>query len=233
MPGLFVTATGTEVGKTFVTAGLIQACRRMARLTGAMKPVVSGFDAREPGGSDPAMLLEALGLPVEPATIAMMSPWRFKAPLSPDMAAVLEGRTLDAAEVAAACQAVLEPNRLVLIEGVGGVMVPLNPGQTILDVMTILALPVVLVSPTGLGAISHLLTALEVLKMRGVSPAAVVLNESPGSHVPFDATAETISGFYPRGNLFGLRRGPTAPSPDATFDALLAHLDRTALCHRD
>ncbi|MGD0633630.1 MAG: dethiobiotin synthase [Beijerinckiaceae bacterium] len=233
MPGLFVTATGTEVGKTFVTAGLIMACRRAGRLTGAMKPVVSGFDPGEPGGSDPAVLLEALGLPVEPATITMVSPWRFKAPLSPDMAAALEGRALDAGEVAAACQAVLEPKRVTLIEGIGGVMVPLAPGQTILDVMAILALPVILVSPTGLGAISHLLTAIEVLKMRGLPLAAVVLNETPGSNVPFDATAETISGFYPRCNLFVLRRGLSAPSPDATFDAILAHLDRTALCHRD
>jgi dethiobiotin synthetase len=233
MPGLFVTATGTEVGKTFVAAGLIMACRRAGRLTGAMKPVVSGFDPGEPGGSDPAVLLEALGLSVEPATIAMVSPWRFKAPLSPDMAAALEGRALDAAEVAAACQAVLEPRRLTLIEGIGGVMVPLNPGQTILDVVTALALPVILVSPAGLGAISHLLTAVEVLKMRGLPPAAVILNETPGSSVPLDATVETISGFYPRGNLFVLRRGLSAPSPDATFDAILAHLDRTAFCHRD
>jgi dethiobiotin synthetase len=233
MPGLFVTATGTEVGKTFVTAGLIKACRRTGRPAGAMKPVISGFDPQHPGGSDTAILLEALGLPVEPATIAAVSPWRFKAPLSPDMAAAMEGRALDAGEVAAACQAALEPRRLTLIEGIGGVMVPLARGQTVLDVMAALALPVILVSPTGLGAISHLLTALEVLNARNLLPPAVILSETPGSSVPLEAMLESVAGFYPSENLFVLRRDLSVPSLDAAFDRILTHIDRQAFCHPD
>ncbi|WP_158809111.1 dethiobiotin synthase [Beijerinckia sp. L45] len=223
MPGVFVTATGTDAGKTYVSAGLIAACRRTAQHVDALKPVISGFDPANPEGSDTGRLLAALGEPVTPEAIARISPWRFAAPLSPDMAAALEGRTLSFDAIVAACRATLLPDRTTIIEGVGGVMVPLEPGRTILDLMAALAIPVVLVSPTGLGAISHLLTALDVLARRALAPAAIVLSETPGSTVPLKATLATLAGFCRRGDVFVLRR--MAPSlQEPVFDAIRARL---------
>jgi dethiobiotin synthetase len=223
VPGVFVTATGTDAGKTYVSAGLIAAYRRAGQRVDALKPVISGFDPAHPGNSDTGVLLEALGEPVTPEAIARTSPWRFAAPMSPDMAAALEGRTLSLDAIVAACRAALQPDRMTIIEGVGGVMVPLEPGRTILDLMAALAIPIVLVSPTGLGAISHLLTALDVLGRRGLAPAAIVLSETPGSSVPLDATLATLTGFCPPDDLFLMRR--MAPSlQEPVFDAIRARL---------
>ena len=96
---VFVTATGTDIGKTFVACGLIRALRRKGRAAAALKPVLSGFEPAEAEGSDSGRLLAALGRPVTPDEIARISPWRFAAPLSPDMAALREKRTLDFAGV--------------------------------------------------------------------------------------------------------------------------------------
>ena len=223
MPGIFVTATGTDAGKTYVSVGLIGACRRAERAVAALKPIVSGYDEADPRGSDSAALLEALGEPVTPESLATISPWRFKAPLSPDMAARLEGRPLPLDPVIATCRASLRPDRVTIIEGVGGVMVPIEPPRTILDLMVALALPVVLVTPTGLGAISHLLTALDVLARRGLAPEAIVLSETADATVPLDMTLVTLGAFCPAADLFVLRRMEAA-SQEPVFDAILARL---------
>jgi dethiobiotin synthetase len=219
MPGLFVTATGTDVGKTFVTAGLIRAARRAGRPVEAMKPVLSGYDPADAASSDAGVLLEALGRPPTAEAVAEIAPWRFAAPLSPDMAAAAEGQSIDVTAVVAACRARLSSDRLTLVEGVGGVMVPLDAQHTILDLAAALALPVVLVSATALGAISHLLTARAVLKARGLSIAAIVLNESASSTVPVEATLATLARFCDEPLLVAPR-----DAGEATFDRVFAAL---------
>ncbi len=220
MPGLFVTATGTDVGKTYVAAGLIRAGRRAGHAMAALKPVMSGFDAARVATSDAAMLLNALGEPVTSDAIARLAPWCFKAPLSPDMAAALEGRSLDCPAILKACRAAVVPDRLTLIEGVGGVMVPLDRRSTILDLVAALDLPVLLVSATGLGAISHCLTAYEALRGRGVRPRAIVLNETPASTVPIRSTCETLAAFVGSTPLVIILRD----APDEDFDRMFAAL---------
>lgn len=219
MPGLFVTATGTEVGKTFVTCGLIRAARRAGRPVAALKPVLTGYAPAEAGDSDAGRLLAALGRPVEDRSIAAISPWRYAAPLSPDMAAAAEDRAAPGlAAVAAFCRAALATERLTLLEGIGGIMVPLDRRHTILDLMAELALPILLVSPTSLGAISHALTAVAALAGRGLAPALLLLVESPGASVPTLATRDTLAAFCPGVPLAMLPRDP----PESAFDALLA-----------
>ena len=94
MAAVFVTGTGTDVGKTFVTAALIRHLRATGRSVDALKPVVSGFDATQIEASDPGVLLAALGRAATPDELDRISPWRFAAPLSPDLAAQAEGRAL-------------------------------------------------------------------------------------------------------------------------------------------
>src|SRR5689334_6196325 len=134
MGALFITATGTDIGKTFVTAGLIAELRAAGRSVHAIKPVVSGFDPAHSAGSDPAVLLDALERST--ADLDAISPWRFKAPLAPDMAAGQEGRSVDfAALVAFSRDAIAAARDVLLIEGVGGIMVPLDDRHTVLDWM--------------------------------------------------------------------------------------------------
>ena len=100
MSAIFVSATGTDVGKTFVTAGLIRHFLELRRAVDAIKPVASGFDQAAIAASDSGALLAALGRPLTIAEVDRISPWRFAAPLSPDMAAAREGRAIDFEKVA-------------------------------------------------------------------------------------------------------------------------------------
>ncbi len=207
MRALFVTSTGTDIGKTFVTAGLIRALRGRGMRVTALKPVVSGFDSATAETSDTGVLLSALGRPRNEEEFSRISPWRFAAPLSPDMAARREGRNIDFdLLVNFSRKAVGEDGDALLIEGVGGIMVPLDKKHTVLDWMTALELPLVVVTGSYLGTISHTLSALDVLRRRGLFVAALVVNETPGSTIALDDTIETISRFTPETHIFSLKR---------------------------
>jgi dethiobiotin synthetase len=227
MLALFVTGTGTDIGKTFVTAGLIRFFQRKGRAVSALKPIVSGFDPKAPAGSDPAVLLEALGEPVTEQNLARVSFWRFRAPLSPDMASRAEGRSIDFEAVVTLCRAAIPiGDEILLVEGVGGIMVPLDERHTMLDLMARLALPLVLVGGTYLGGLSHLLSAQDVLLRRGLDLAAIVISESEGSTVPLGATLETLSRFT-AAPLLGL---PRVCAPGRADDAF-ARLGTSILSH--
>ncbi|MHB8885420.1 MAG: dethiobiotin synthase [Methylovirgula sp.] len=228
MPAVFVTATGTEIGKTFVTAGLAACLRGQGRKVAILKPVVSGFDARAIKASDPALLLEALGqgLSLEPgkgpslAAIAAISPWRFAAPLSPDMAARREGGAIDFADLLAFCRkAVATAEDVLLIEGIGGLMVPLTASATVLDLVEALQIVPILVAGTYVGSLSHTLSALEVLERRSIALGALVLNETPGSAASPEETAESLRNFYRAPPILTLRRG-AAPENAESFRRL-------------
>jgi len=204
---LFITATGTDCGKTFVTAGLLRHLRALGQPARALKPVVSGFDEAAPEGSDPAELLAAMGEPVTPQTLAAIAPMRFKAPLAATMAARLEGRSLTLADILRACETAMGDLRgPLLIEGAGGVMSPLAEGATCLDAIKALGLPSLLVTGTYLGAISHTLTALEAMRAAGCSPCAIAVNESLGSGVSLAETMAELAGFAPGVMAVAIRR---------------------------
>ena len=211
MSALFVTGTGTAIGKTLVAAALCHELRAAGRPVRALKPVLSGYDPATLHESDPGVLLASLGEPVTEKTIAAITPWRFAAPLSPDMAAAREGRRLDLAEIVAFCRAA-EGDPL-LIEGIGGCMVPLDDRHTVLDWMAALGAPALVVAGSYLGTISHTLTTLAALRGRGVPIAGLVISESGESPVPSAETAGTIArhaGPLPIALLPRLPAGPAS-----------------------
>ncbi len=194
MPAFFVTATGTDIGKTFVTAGLVKILRQRRQQVAAIKPVASGYDPATAAASDAGQLLAAMGQPVTDETIAAISPWRYTAPLSPDMAAAREGRAVDyAALLAFTKAAVAQTPGVLFVEGIGGVMVPLDPTHTTLDWMAEMKLPLILVTGSYLGTISHTLTAVNAVTQRGLRLAALVVNETPGSTVAHFETAQNLA----------------------------------------
>jgi dethiobiotin synthetase len=196
LSAIFITATGTDVGKTFVAASLIRTLQQMGRVVQAIKPIVSGFDAEHPEASDSGVLLNALGLPVTLQEIERISPWRFRAPVSPDLAAQREGQRIDVDAVISFCQdAIGQRQDILLIEGVGGIMVPLDEQRTVLDVMMALQLPLILVTGSYLGTISHTLTALDALFRRDMKLLAIIVSETPGATVPLDDTVAAIARF--------------------------------------
>ena len=207
MTAIFVTATGTDIGKTYITAALIRHLRAAGRTVEAFKPVVSGFDPERAAESDPGVLLAALGRPVTMDEIAKISPWRYRAPLSPDMAAGAEGTAVDFAELAQfSLRAILTRRDVLFIEGVGGVMTPIDDMHTVLDWMLALRLPLILVAGSYLGTISHTLTALDTLRRRELSVLTIVVNESAGSSVPLDQTVAAIRRFIHPVNVLPVPR---------------------------
>ena len=220
MGAYFITATGTDIGKTFVTAGLAGHLRRIGEPVAALKPVMSGFDGSNLAQSDAGVLLAAQGEPVTPQSIARISPWRFAAPLSPDMAAAREGRTIDFAALVAWCREEVARPGNVLIEAVGGVMVPLDGAHTVLDWMCELNLPLILVTGTYLGTISHTLTAMDVCQRHGLKTAALVVNESAGPAPPFEETAGVLLRFAPHTQVVALPRAAGASAFAGLWRAL-------------
>lgn len=194
MSMMFVTASGTEVGKTFVTTLLIEQYRRHGTNVDALKPVVTGFDENDPAASDSGLLLAALGRPSDHANLDRISPWRFAAPLSPDMAAAREQRDVPFSEIVDFCRSAAT-NGETLIEGIGGVLVPLDGEHTVADWIAALDAPALLVTGSYLGAISHTLTAFETLASRDIPVRGIVVSESDSQPVAVEETARTIERF--------------------------------------
>ncbi|MCX7148926.1 MAG: dethiobiotin synthase [Rhodocyclales bacterium] len=192
----FITGTGTDIGKTWLACALLRHWRAAGLAPAAFKPVLSGFDALRPELSDAGQLLFALGRESSTAELDAIAPWRFAAPLSPDMAAAREGRRINFDElVAFSRQAAAASPRPLLIEAVGGVMAPLDQTHTVRDWIAASGLPCLLVAGSYLGSLSHTLTALEALQRVGAGVTAIVVNETPGSTVALDATLEALSRF--------------------------------------
>jgi dethiobiotin synthetase len=196
MSAVFITATGTGIGKTFVTAGLIRQLRASGHEVDALKPVMTGFDPAHSEASDAGMLLAALDRPVTLPEIERIAPWRFAAPLSPDMAALREHRAIDFGKLLAFSRnAIANTKGTLLIEGIGGVMVPLDNDHTVLDWMAMLDVPILIVTGSYLGSLSHTLTGLDALRRRNLDIKALVINETPDSTVPLTDTVSTLKRF--------------------------------------
>src|ERR1700722_19843931 len=141
MKKYFITATGTDIGKTYITAALTERLRKEGKTVTALKPVISGFEADNIEKSDTGILLKAQDLPA--TALGTISPWRFRAPISPDMAAEDEGKQIDFSELITFCKKQKEKDYL-LIEGAGGVMTPVDKAHTVLDWMAELGYEVIL-----------------------------------------------------------------------------------------
>lgn len=227
MSHIFVTSSGTDIGKTVVSALLLKQLKASGKSVTALKPVLSGTDGVPLGETDTGRLLQALDLAVTEERFKAATPWAFKEPLSPDMAARREGVTLDMGEIADFCLAPKDQDH-VLVEGAGGVLVPVNETATMADWMLALKeeaeLKVLLVVGSYLGTISHTLSALESLRARGLEPAAIIVSTSLTNPVPVDETVTVMKRFsgpvpiviLPRLNEQGSAALNGEPLPDLT-----------------
>jgi dethiobiotin synthetase len=189
----FITAAGTDLGKTWLAAGIVAACRARGAPVRALKPVMSGYDETDPAASDAGVLLAKVSPRATAQAVAEISPWRFAAPLSPDLAAAREGRSIDFEALVEWCRGEIAANPgLLLIEGIGGAMVPLDARHTVRDWIASLGIPTLLVAGSYLGALSLTLSAAAALREVGVVPAAIVVNESAGSTVSVEDTLAAL-----------------------------------------
>lgn len=219
-----MTGSGTDVGKTYITCRLLRSLKAKGHSCRAIKPVASGFDATDPAAADTGRLLEAMEYPLTAAQVERVSPWRFATPLSPDMAAAREGRApVPFDTLVAYCKDQIASGT-TLIEGIGGVMVPLDDTHTVLDWIAALRIPVVLVAGSYVGTLSHTLTAMGMLEARDLEIAAVVVSESLDSAARLDETVSSLAAFLPATRVFGVPRNTGAESDDALVDYLRERL---------
>ena len=213
MRQLFVTGAHTDVGKTYVACAMLRAARAKGLSVAALKPAVSGIDPADWSDSDPGRLLAAMGRSLTVTELDAIAPLRFAAPLSPPMAARLEGVDLRISTLTDFCRAGLAASAadLMLVEGAGGVMSPMAEDGTGLDLMLALGLPGVVVGGSYLGAISHTLTAIETLRSRGLAIAAVVISQSGEPDAPdFAQTVESVAAFAGEVKVVAAARGDEA-----------------------
>src|SRR5215213_2932957 len=168
--GVFVTGTGTEVGKTVVAATIARNLAVAGKRVAVFKPAVTGLD--EGVETDHALLRRASGSSQSDVEIA---PYRYGPPASPHLAAELAGEELDSERLREAARAAAEGADAIVCEGVGGLLVPLSPSYLVRDLAADLGHPLVVVASPGLGTINPTLLTLEAARAAGLEVTAVVL----------------------------------------------------------
>ena len=215
--GLFVTGTGTGVGKTVVAAAIVAALRARGVVVKALKPVITGLD--EPADPvwprDHELLAEMAGS--VPGDVALI---RYGPPVSPHLAAELSGDPIEPKElrkaVLAAVDAASHEAELLVIEGVGGLLVPLCDGYDIRDLAVDIGFPLVIAARPGLGTINHTLLTVEAARRAELQIAGVVLTPWPQSR---DQIARSNRTTIERLGSVSVSTLPRIASPDP---ALLA-----------
>jgi dethiobiotin synthetase len=170
LKGLFVTATDTGVGKTTVSCALLSAWRRLGRRVAAMKPCETG------GGDDAERLIAACGRPLNPS---LVRPYAFPLPASPEAAAAAAGAPyVDIGNIRNGLAQLSDEAELVLVEGAGGLLVPIDPTHTMADLAAGLELPLLIVARPSLGTVNHTLLTVEAARARGLSVVGIVFSRA-------------------------------------------------------
>jgi dethiobiotin synthetase len=178
LPGLFITATDTGVGKTLVAGAIADWFRRRHRRVGVLKPIATGCVHRREGlVSEDAEFLAHCAEARFPLDV--ICPVRYAEPLAPSVAAERAGKPVDWDAVQRSIRMITAGSDVMVVEGVGGVMVPLDAKHNVLDLARWLKLPAIIVARPGLGTINHTLLTLGALRDAGVNVAGVVIDRYP------------------------------------------------------
>ena len=172
--GIFITGTDTDVGKTVVSAGLALVLRARGLRVGVMKPVATGCYGADERliSQDAAFLMEAAQNEYPPLT----SPERFRNPLSPNVAAMLEKKEVNVQGILNSYRELQKHYDFMIVEGIGGLMVPLKKDYYVANLIRDMGLPIVIVSYAGLGAINHNLLTVDAAMIRGLEVKGIIFN---------------------------------------------------------
>jgi dethiobiotin synthetase len=220
--GVFVTGTGTGVGKTAVTRGVVRALARGGASVAALKPVESGAKGSGEPRSDAEALKAASGWG---ASLGDVCAYSLAAPVSPHLAAAREGVRIDPARLDALLRRAEAAAELVIAEGAGGLLVPLSADLLYADFIASTGYGLVVVAPNALGAIHAALSTVEAARARGIDVRGVILNGSPEADLD---NAGAIARFG-RVRILGCFPMVDASDDEALADAAEASLDLGAI----
>ncbi len=189
--GLFITGTDTGVGKTVVTAAILAWLHHQGLKAGVMKPIETGVDREcsSASNSDALFLMECGEIEDD---LTQVCPIRLKPAASPFQAARIENLSLQPETILSAYRTLSEKYDWMLVEGIGGVRVPITRDYGVLDLMRDLGLPAVVVARYQLGTLNHTLLTLDTLKQNGILVRGVIFNRS-GPEAP-----DTLEQAQPR-----------------------------------
>jgi len=173
---LLITGTDTGVGKTHVTAALAVHLQRLGRRVAAVKPFLTGYEMTDGGAGDDEILAQATHYEGDPSELCA---YRLAAPLSPLAAAAREGVTLSLEPVRALLEQHATGADVLLVEGIGGLMVPLWAGYSVADMAKDLDLPTLVVARPGLGTLNHTLLTIEAARTQGIAVTAFAFSMTP------------------------------------------------------
>lgn len=175
--GIFITGTDTGIGKTVVAAAIARVLKERGINVGIMKPVTSGCSERDGKlfSDDAALLRWAAGLPFDEDT----EPYCLKAPIAPSMAAEKEGVRIDFSLIKSAYDRLASQHDFMIIEGAGGLMVPLAGGLLIADLITQLKVPALVVTRPNLGTVNHTLLTCFTARQLGIETRGFIINRYP------------------------------------------------------
>lgn len=171
----FITATDTNAGKTRITAGLARALRCSGIDAGVMKPVETGCEERD-GALIPADAVALKEAANSHDLLDLINPYRFAPPLAPSIASRMADAEISLSRIGECFQEIAGRHDLTLVEGAGGLLVPLTKDKTIADLILHLGIPAIIVAPNRLGAVNHAALTVECARKRGIEVTGVVLN---------------------------------------------------------
>ena len=174
MSAIFVTGTGTNVGKTHVCGLLLDFLRKNGSNAGYQKWVATGPESPP---ADLAACLRMAGLPLEPELAGSQVVYHFPLPASPHLAAEQAGAVMEPALIRQRDQEMLARHQLLIVEGGGGLLVPLNRELLLAELLAELQIPTLVVAKSGLGTINHTLLTLEALRHRDIPVLGVVFSD--------------------------------------------------------
>ena len=175
---IFITSTGTNIGKTYCTVEILKEMLHRKVLFNAYKPILSGFDIYNIKDSDSYKILKTNNKEPEIEDIKEISPWLFEKPIAPSIAAIKENKSLKYNDVLKWCLKKSDNNIINIFEGAGGLLVPIEKAKTILDLMKDLNSKVVLVVGNYLGSVSHTLSAIHNLQHANLQIINIIINQN-------------------------------------------------------
>lgn len=220
--GIFVTGTDTEIGKTFISAGIVAILKETGKTVGVMKPISTGDIADAEYLRDAAQVDD----PIE-----LINPITLRYPLAPSVSANIEGRQIDLSAITRAYTTLKQKYDYLIVEGVGGIAVPINEDMLVINLIKNLALPILIVAHAGLGTINHTILTVEFARQHDIPIAGIVLNLLQSETVslveltnPLEIERITnipVIGVVP----FEEQLGISKPDPDTFVEFMKKHLN--------
>lgn len=209
--GVFITGTDTGVGKTVITAALAWSLSRAGKSVAVMKPVQTGTSL--PGMTDIEFVETVLGTKHNPGDACIYS---LSEPLSPLAASGVSGIEIDTGKIIDAYRRLRASNDVVIVEGAGGLLVPIKDDYMMCDLASDLGLPLIVVARPGLGTLNHTSLTVESARRRGIGVLGIIISRFPAAPGPAERTnpgqmvrmtGAPIAGIFPEDTSISVERG--------------------------